>query len=78
MKQLDKIVDKCLSNDSKDRYQSFEEIEENLINVWWTILFLLKLKVKIIIRKVTFNNILIISRNNDIIFLKKENNIFIL
>lgn len=33
MKQLDKIVDKCLSNDPKDRYQSFEEIEENLINV---------------------------------------------
>lgn len=33
MKQLDKIVDKCLSNDPNDRYQSFEEIEENLINV---------------------------------------------
>ena len=31
--------------DPKDRYQSFEEIEENLINVWWTILFFLKLKV---------------------------------
>lgn len=30
IKQLDKIVDKCLSNDPKDRYQSFEEIEEIL------------------------------------------------
>lgn len=30
IKQLDKVVDKCLSNDPKDRYQSFEEIEEIL------------------------------------------------
>lgn len=30
IRQLDKIVDKCLSNDPKDRYQSFEEIEEIL------------------------------------------------
>lgn len=33
IKQLDKIVDKCLSNDPKDRYQSFEEMEVTLTNV---------------------------------------------
>ena len=33
IKLVDKIVDKCLSNDPKDRYQSFEEIEEILEQV---------------------------------------------
>ena len=30
VKELDKIVEKCLSNNPKDRYQNFEEIEKFL------------------------------------------------
>ena len=49
VKELDKIVEKCLSNNPKDRYQNFEEIEKFLNEIQYLIKLIIKYKKSIII-----------------------------